>query len=146
MDDGRTKEIKMATWKLSTKYDNNTIERQMWVKNGIKVIRDQCWVQASWTVQSDQKPNIDLVNQNGYNVTNSEYNWQLDSVTDQAWNKWAFTKSTSEAEQERIKLLWASNGDAGMSNDGWAKANTEYLIYSKLKLVNQDTGEQWIGE
>jgi len=136
----------MATWKLSTKYDRNTIERQMWTKNGIKAVRDQCWMQIFWTVQSDQRPNVDLANPVGYSITNSEYNWQLDSATDQAWNKWVFTVNTPEAEQERIKLLWESNGDAGMAADGWVKANTEYLIYSKLKLVNQDTGEQWIGE
>lgn len=136
----------MTIWKLTTRYEKNIIERHTWTKNGTKAVRDQCWFRGTWISQADQKPNVDLANENGYNISNTEYNWQLDTINDHAWNKWAFTKNTSESDQLNIKTLWESNGDAGMASDGWTKGNVEYFIYGHLKLVNQDTGEEWVGD
>lgn len=134
----------MATWKISNQHEKNVIEVQTFIKDGVKALKSQCYTWGTWTCQSDTMPTVDLKNQDSGSFDPGS-SWQQLTVIDQIWTKWAFTVGTSDAEQQRIKSLWEANGDQGLINDGFAKTDTIHKIYGYLKLVNQDSGEQWFG-
>jgi hypothetical protein len=137
----------MATWKISNEHQKNVIEYQTFTKNGVHAQKSQCYTWGTWTCQSDTKPEIDLVNRQtgGFDETTGGYNWQMLTVVDKDWIKWGFSSQISEEEQTRIKSLWESGGDQSLENDGFVKSGPTYKVHGYLKLVNQDTNEQWLG-
>ena len=134
----------MATWKLSTAYKKNAVEKQFWSKDGIVIIRVEGYRWGTFYCESDEQPDIDLINSDGYEV-GGDYDWELDSLDDGCWSEWTFPDDMSEEEQERIQTLWDEEWYEGMETDGWSNDDTEYHFYGPLLLVNDDTGEEFSG-
>jgi hypothetical protein len=135
----------MATWRITNQYKKNAVERQFWVKDGIVVTKDEGFRWGTWTCESDVMPDIDLENPEGYEVLVSDYDWEMEEMNDGSWVEWTFPDDMSEEEQERIQALWDEDWYDGMESDGWANDDTEHWIYGPIKLINQDTGEEFNG-
>lgn len=136
----------MATWKLSTIYKKNAVEKQFWSKDGIVIIREEGYRWGEFYCESDERPDIDLKNDDGYEVGSTEYDWELNSLDDGCWADWTFPDDMSEEEQDRIQALWDEEWYEGMETDGWSNDDTEYLFFGPLLLVNEDTGEEFSGD
>jgi hypothetical protein len=135
----------MAIWKIENQYKKNAVERQFWVKDGITVIKDEGFRWGTWTCESDKRPDVDLENPDGYELFDTEYDWEMEDMNDGSWVEWTFPKDMPEEEQERIQALWDEDWYDGMESDGWANDETEHWIYGPIKLTNQDTGEEFNG-
>ena len=133
----------MATWELRTDYKKNAIERQFWFKDGVTIIREDGYRWATFTTESDEKPNIDLHNDDGYEIGQDEYDWQLDSMDDGCWADWEFPDDMSEEEQEKIENAWDEDFYEGVEELGWSNDDTEYHLHGPLRLINVDTGEEF---
>lgn len=136
----------MAIWKINNYHKKNAVERQFWIKDGITVTKDEGFRWGTWTGQSDQRPDIDLTNPDGFEVLSDEVDWELDSMDDGCWQEWTFPDDMPEEEQERIQALWNENWYEGMEDDGWTNDETEHWLYGPLELTNVDTGESWNGD
>ena len=128
----------MATWKLSTQHKKNAVERSIWTKDGQIIIREEGYRWGTFYCESDEQPDIDLENDEGYNLTNSEYDWELDSLDDGCWVEWDFPEDMDEEEQERIQSLWDEDFFEGLEGDGWVNDDTEYWFYGPLELEEID--------
>jgi len=124
----------MATWQLSTATKKNAVENQFWTKDGVTVIKEEGYRCGTFYCESDEEPDVDLENEDGYNLNDSEYDWELDSLNDGCWVEWEFPDDMDEEEQERIQALWDEDSFDGLEGDGWMNDDTEYWFYGPLQL------------
>lgn len=136
----------MATWHISNLHKKNAVERQFWVKDGVTVTKDEGFRWGVWSCESNEQPDIDLFNPEGYEVLVTDYDWELVEMDDGCWVEWTFPDDMPEEERERIQALWDEDWYEGLEGDGWSNDETEQWIYGPIKLVNLDTGEEFEGE
>ena len=135
----------MATWKITNLHKKNAVERQFWTQDGIVVTKDEGFRWGIWYCESDERPDIDLDNPDGYELMSTDYDWEMEEMVDGCWVEWTFPDDVDEEEQERIQALWDEDYYEGMEGDGWTNDDTEHWIYGPLKLTNEDTGEEFHG-
>ena len=134
----------MATWELSTEYKKNAIEVQLWYKDGVTIKRIEGYRWGTFYCESDEKPDIDLYNEDGgYELSDDGYSWELDSLDDGCWADWEFPDEVSEEERAKIEEAWDNEWYEGVEALGWSQDDTEYWFQGPLKLVNKDTGEEF---
>lgn len=136
----------MAIWKIQNHSKKNAVERQFWIKDGVTVIKEEGFRWGYWTCESEDQPDIDLDNPDGYELTSSDYEWEMESMDDGSWVEWTFPDDMDEEEQEHIQELWDEDSFEGLEGDGWINDETEYWIYGPILLINEDTGEEIHGE
>lgn len=128
----------MATWQLSTASKKNAVEKQYWYKEGVTIIREEGYRWGTFYCESDEQPDVDLDNEDGYNLTTSDYDWELDNLDDGCWIEWDFPEDMSEEEQDRIIALCEEDYFEGLESDGWINDDTEYLFHGPLELEEID--------
>ncbi|NBP56115.1 hypothetical protein EBU71_06190 [bacterium] len=136
----------MAIWKITNYHKKNAVERQIWVKDGITIFKEEGFRWGVWTCESDEQPDIDLNNPDGYDLTNGDYDWEMEEMIDGSWVEWTFPNDMDEEEQERIQELWDENSFEGLEEEGWVNDETEHWIFGPIQLTNEDTGEEWQGK
>lgn len=127
----------MATWVLTTKTKKNAVERQFWTKDGQTIIREEGYRWGKFYCESDERPDVDLKNPDGYELNGTEYDWELDSLDDGCWAEWEFPDDMSEEEQEEIQEAWDEDFYEGMEARGWTNDETEYWFYGELELEQE---------
>jgi len=136
----------MANWIITNLHKKSAVERQYWIKDGVVVTKDEGFRWGIWTCESDQQPDIDLDNPDGYNLMSTDYDWEMQEMIDGSWVDWNFPDSMPEEEQERIQALWDEDCFEGLEGDDWINDETEHWIYGPIQLTNEDTGEEFKGE
>ena len=132
----------MAVWQLSTEYKKNAIEVQLWYKDGVAIKRVEGYRWGSFSCESDERPDIDLRNEgDGYEL--ADYDWELGSLDDGCWADWEYPTDFPIEERIKIEEAWDNDWYDGMEALGWSNDDTEYWFQGPLKLVNQDTGEEF---
>ena len=132
----------MAVWQLSTEYKKNAIEVQLWYKDGVAIKRVEGYRWGTFSCESDERPDIDLRNEgDGYEL--ADYDWELDSLDDGCWAAWEYPTDFPIEERTKIEEAWDNEWYDGMEALGWSNDDTEYWFQGPLKLVNQDTGEEF---
>lgn len=128
----------MATWILKTLHKKSAVERQFWYKDGKVIIREEGYRWGEFYCESDEQPEIDLENADGYNLSESDYDWELTSLDDGCWADWTFPEDMTEEEQEEIQNAWEEDYFDGMEELGWANDDTEYIMQGPLELSDED--------
>jgi hypothetical protein len=128
----------MATWILKTLHKKNAVERQFWYKGGKVVIREEGYRWGEFYCESDEQPEIDLDNADGYNLNESDYDWELTSLDDGCWADWTFPEDMTEEEQSEIETAWEEEYFEGMEELGWSQDDTEYILQGPLELSDED--------
>lgn len=136
----------MATWVISNLYKKNAIEVQSFIKSGVVIKKTEGYRWGSWYCESDHMPDIDLENDDGYNLSYTDYDWELTEMDDGCWLTWDFPDTMSDEEREEIEEAWNEDFFEGLEKLGWIDHDTEFWITGPVKLVNEDTGEEFTGE
>lgn len=136
----------MAIWKITNLHKKSAVERQFWTKDGMTIIKEEGFRWGTWSCESDDKPNIDLANPDGWEQYSQEEDWEMDEMMDGCWQDWTWPDDMDEEERERIEALWDEDYFEGLEGDGWSLDESEYWIFGPLKLINEDTGEEFNGE
>jgi hypothetical protein len=127
----------MATWVLTTATKKNAVEKQFWAKDGQTIIREEGYRWGTFYCESDERPDVDLTNPDGYELGDSEYDWELDNLDDGCWADWEFPDSMSEEEREAFETAWDEDSFDGVEALGWSNTETEYYFYGPLELEQQ---------
>jgi hypothetical protein len=135
----------MATWTLSTAHKKSAVERQIWVKDDLTIVREDGYRWGNFYCESETRPDVDLSNPDGYELSYSEYEWELSDLSDGCWADWEWPDDMPEDERERIETLWSEEWYEGMEGDGWELSETEYIFYGPLTLES-DNGETYTAE
>ena len=128
----------MASWTLKTLHKKSAVERQFWYKDGKVVIREEGYRWGEFYCESDEQPEIDLDNEDGYNLSESDYDWELTSLDDGCWADWTFPEDMTEEEQAEIESAWEEEYFEGMEELGWSQDDTEYILQGPLELSDED--------
>jgi len=136
----------MARWQVTNRHKKSAVERQFWYKDGREFIKEEGFRWGIWESESDERPDIDLENPDGYELTATEYDWEMQEMIDGCWVDWTFKDDFDEQEQEEIQELWNEEYFEGLENDGWFINETEQWIHGPITLKNMDTGEEWHGD
>ena len=127
----------MATWVLTTATKKNAVEKQFWYKDGRVIIREEGYRWGKFYCESDERPDVHLANPDGYELGDSEYDWELDHLDDGCWADWTYPDDMTEEEQEAIEAAWEEDFYEGMEALGWSNDDTEYWFYGELELEQQ---------
>lgn len=134
----------MATWRITNYHKKNAVERQIWIKDDIRFVKEEGFRWGIWETESDEQPDVDLENPDGWEPDSDE--WEFIEMIDGCWVEWIFPDDMDEEEQERIQELWNEDSFEGLEGDGWINDETEFWLYGPLQLTNVDTGEEFHGE
>lgn len=134
----------MTTWKITNLEKKSAVEKQYWVKGSQTITREEGYRWGYWTCESDSRPNIDLANPQGYEVGCSEFEWELQEMTDGSWCEVTWPDDMTEEEQQQWEEAWEEDYCEGVEALGWSNDETEYWIYGPIELTNQDTGETFV--
>jgi len=136
----------MATWELTTEHKKSAIEVQLWYKDGQVIRKLEGYRWGTFTCESDECPDIDLVNEDSeYQLDGDGYDWELNELNDGCWTEWTFPDDMPEEEQQRLQDLWNDLWYDGLESNGWTHDDTEYYFVGPMKLTNVDTGQEWSG-
>ena len=135
-----------TSWKITNATKKNAVEVQFWTKDGVTIKKSEGYRWGYWSCKSDQQPDIDLDNPDGYELSFTDYDWEMDEMMDGAWMEWEFPEDMSQEERDQIEAAWDENYYEGMEELGWINDETEHWIYGPIKLINEDTGEEFEGE
>jgi hypothetical protein len=136
----------MAKWELTAEQKKSAIEVQLWFKNGEIIRKTEGYRWGTFTCESDDRPDIDLVNKdNDYRVDDDFNDWELDELNDGCWTDWEFPATMAKEEQQRLIDLWNDQWYEGLEGEGWSQDECEFYFNGPMKLTNLDTGEEWSG-
>jgi hypothetical protein len=127
----------MATWKLSTQYKKSAVERSIWTKDGITVVREEGYRWGTFYCESDEKPDIDLDNPEGISVFDCGYDFELDSLDDGWSADVEYPDDMDEEEQERMNELWDEDAYEAWEGEGWSNDDSETWFYGPLDLKEE---------
>ena len=128
----------MAVWILKTLHKKSAVEKQFWCKDDKVIIREEGYRWGEFYCESDEQPEIDLVNPDDYNLSESDYDWELTSLDDGCWSDWTFPEDMTEEEQAEIETAWEENYFEGMEELGWSNDDTDYILQGPLELSDED--------
>lgn len=136
----------MARWQISNYYKKNVVDRQFWHNDDREFVRDEGYRWGTWECESDERPDIDLDNPDGYELTATEYDWDLVDMLDGSWSEWTYDTSFDQEEKDLLEAAWDELGYEGLENLGYMMNESEQWIYGPILLKNLDTGEEWHGK
>lgn len=139
----------MALWIISPIDTNKSVsEIQTWTKYDYQLCREEIFDWASFSVNSDAEPLVDLENPNGYLVNHDPaYSWSLENLSQTQPDPtvtWKYPENISDSDLERLKNI-VDRGYIAIDADGWQLTNTDFWLYGPLVLINQDIGNELKG-
>ena len=129
----------MANWKLETVEKKSVIDTEMWGKGALTIDRVTVWRWGEAFIESDEKPDIDLTNEEGFNILNSEYDIELGDFSDGDLVDIVYPADIDETERTRLEDLWDEEGESGWEEDGWVIEDRDIYFNGELDLINMDT-------
>lgn len=136
----------MARWQISNYYKKNVVDRQFWHNDDREFVRDEGYRWGTWECESEERPDIDLDNPDGYELTATEYDWDLVDMLDGSWSEWTYDTSFDQEEKDQLEAAWDELGYEGLENLDYMMNESEQWIYGPILLKNLDTGEEWHGK
>jgi hypothetical protein len=128
----------MANWKLETVEKKSVIDTEMWGKGALTIDRVTVWRWGEAFIDSDEKPDIDLTNEEGFNILNSEYDIELGDFSDGDLVDIVYPADIDETERTRLEDLWDEEGESGWEEDGWVMEDRDIYFNGELDLINMD--------
>jgi len=127
----------MATWTLKTLHKKSAVEKQFWYKDGKVIIREEGYRWGEFYCENDEQPVIE--SEDGeYNLSESDYDWELSSLDDGCWAGWTFPDDMTEEEQAEIETAWDEDYFDGMEELGWSNSDTDYILQGPLELTDEE--------
>lgn len=131
----------MTTWTLTNLEKNKAIDKEMWVKKDKKIIISNIYRQVVFYCESDDRPDVDLKNPNGFT---GGLDWNFDELGIQSGNHFDFPNGMSEEEQTRMMNLLTDESRFDEDNiDGWVLSDQRLTLYGSLQLTDEDTGKTY---
>lgn len=123
----------MKTWRLTPKHKNSFHETEAWSKSKLELIHDIVWKTGSFTIESNTKPEIDLVNKEGLDPDNNEYGYAFE-FEEPSNGKGEYTYPEGLSSEEEVKLEELIETDT-LEKTGWVYEGNEYYLIGELELT-----------
>lgn len=124
----------MAKWIITNIESKSVCEIKSWIKQGQIIQLVEFYRFGEWSCENEIKPEIDLINEDGFEVTDSEYQWIMEFMSDGMGYEWEFPDEMDEAEQEAIEEAWSEQFYEGLEALGWEEQADSHWIYGPISL------------
>ena len=125
----------MAKWTIANIEKKSVCEIKSWIKNDQIIQLVEFYRFGEWSCETDAKPNIDLINEDGFEVTDSKYQWEMEVMSDGMGYEWEFPDAMDEAEKEAIEEAWSEQFYEGLEALGWEEQSVSQWIYGPISLA-----------
>lgn len=126
----------MPRWTLGNAHKKNVEERSIWSKDGDEICRIEWYRWGTWSTESEQRPDVDTDNPDGYDIHGSDVDWEIVDMTDGVAAGWQFPDGMADEERTRIEELYDEDGYSGLEDDGWENIETEIYLHGPLELAS----------
>ncbi len=124
----------MTTWRLSTTEKTSAIEIETWTKDNLTLTLETVWGSGSALIESAEKPNIDLTNDDGIDVYVIEYPLEIEELSE-GETQIIYPDEISIAEENRLNdLIEASDDTDVLEAEGWELEDHELYFHGVLRL------------
>ena len=123
----------MKTWRLATKHKKSFHETEAWSKGKLELINDVIWQSGSFTIDSDTKPEIDLVNKEGFDPENNAYSYEFEfEESSDGDGEYTYPEGLSSEEEAKLEELIETES---LEKAGWIYEGNEYYLIGELELT-----------
>ena len=139
----------MTWWTVSTEDKKSVFEHELWQKDDwvIRRITGFRWGTVLIQTEDDNPPVLDQTDgpgADGVDMYNTEYNYELDTLSDGWFEDIIFPDDMPEEEQERLQEFLDENGSYALEDEeGWSLSDTEVWVWGPL-VVTDDEGNERI--
>ena len=132
-------------YKLSPQYKKSVYDIENWFKeengNRMWIEREYGWRWAHCTFESEEKPDIDLKNEYGFNITED-----IDEIIDYeaddgCWSDFTYSDNIDGEYRERLEEM----GNDELEEDGWQLSYVDTYFDGPL-VLEDEKGNIWKGD
>ncbi len=124
----------MTTWRLSTTEKTSAIEIETWTKDNLILTLETIWDSGSALIESNDKPVIDLTNEEGIDVYVVEYPLEIEELSE-GETQLVYPDEISVEEENRLNdLIEAADDTDVLESEGWELEDHELYFHGALKL------------
>lgn len=131
----------MANWIISNIENKSVYEIKIWIKNGQTIQMKEAYRFGEWAFEAEVPPAIDLDNEQGFEITSSEYEWEMLSMTDGMGYEWFFPEEMDEIEKEKIQDVWREEFHEGLEALGWQEQDVSQWIFGPIALSEEPSDD-----
>lgn len=128
----------MAIWKLYPQNENQVDHIEKFFRDDQLIERKENFAFASFICESEQRPEIDLVNDNGIEVTKNENcNWDLVELHKRdggPWVSWTFSDNMDQSARAEIQEMFDSGSYNILIVAGWQRYDNQIWFRGPLVL------------
>jgi hypothetical protein len=124
----------MIKWVIGNTESKNVLEIKTWTKGDVIIHLKELFRFGEWTCGSEKQPDIDLNNDEGFEITASEYQWEMQFMSDGMGYEWEFPKGMKKAEKDAIEEAWGESFYEGLEMLGWEEQSVEHWIFGPISL------------
>ena len=133
----------MTWWTVSTEDKKSVFEHELWQKDDmvIRRITGFRWGTVLIETDGDNPPVLDQTDgpgADGVDMYNTDYNWELDNLSDGWYEDFIWPDEMPEEERDRLLALWEEDGYGGWEEDGWDAYETECWFHGPLEIARHE--------
>ena len=131
----------MSTWILGTAEKKQVQEEYYWKHPDYDdfIVVESWWRWGTFQCESEKRPDIDLQNEYGLSVYDTEYDFQLVSLDDGiAPPEVHWPSSIPEEVREELQALWDEDGDLAWEESGMECTDVDITLHGRLELESEE--------
>ena len=138
----------MTWWKVSTQEKKNVFEHELWEKDDFVIRRISGFRWGTVLIETDDgnPPELDQTDGPGADAVdmyNTDYNWELDMLSDGWYEDFIWPDDMPEEERERLLELWEEDSYSGWEEEGWVQYETECWFHGPLDIEQDSNEKEW---
>ena len=138
----------MTWWRVSTLDKKNVFEHELWQKDDfvIRRVTGFRWGTVLIETDDDNPPVLDQLDgpgADGVDMYNTDYNWELDNLSDGWYEDFIWPDDMEEEERDRLLALWEEDSYGGWEEEGWVQYETECWFHGSLDIERDDNAKEW---
>lgn len=143
----------MTWWQVSTQDKKSVFEHELYQKDEwvIRRISGFRWGTVLIETDGNTPPVLDQndgPSADAVDMYNTDYNYELDTLSDGWFEDFVWPDDMPEEERERLLELWEEEGSWGWESEGWDHYETECWFHGPLDIEKSDWQEpgedEWI--
>jgi hypothetical protein len=124
----------MTWWKVETTSKKSVEEIMYFNLNDWQITYNTGYRWGTILVESDEKPVLQLSENNGIDMYSTGYDYELDMLDDGWFSEILFSSNIPEEEKEKLREQMEED-PFSIEKDGWINTDTECWFYGDLEIT-----------
>ena len=139
----------MTWWTVSTQDKKSVFEHELYQKDDwvIRRVTGFRWGTVLIETEDDNPPELsqtDGPGADGVDMYNTDYNYELDNLSDGWYEDFIWPDDMEEEERDRLLALWEDESYSGWEEEGWVQYETECWFHGPLDIERDENVKEWM--